>query len=298
MLDLKNGFVNDFFSAIFTLTGRTFIKVSIAYVFTFISLMLSIVPLGFYIYKLATSGDIEFPMEFLQNPNDISILTPFFEELVPFLMSSSFLVLLFLFIGVVAISYSWLYNFTFLLLNNNVNDNHIKLVDAISLSLNKNIFKILSFVVLIALISILYFSILASIVGGTGSSIVGLVFTIFFFVIYVRFACVFPILLFEDESLISSIIKSFNMISFKRAVKIFGATVLGVLLFVVAMTIFGLVTGLLGSIPFIGPVITLTGNMIIGGFIVTFVSAISIGLYYRYSHFDSLNINELNEGDL
>lgn len=288
----QEGFKKEIFNYVFKLTGKTWVKI------TFSQLILTLVMLVFGVIVGLTAyasgplaGLFENPQTF-NNPEEIQNLlsSSAFTEM----FTAGFIIIMLIFIFIILFVGSWLYNFAFITADMNVKGKNADFMTILRLSFNGGILKIIGSSILLYLISAIAYAI--AFYTASFSSILCFFLVLFVSVFIYKFTLVLPAYVIGGKSLSESFSYSYKHITWLRALKLFGASILAIIiLFLIAMII-GLIAMLFAMIPFLGPLIQLAINTVFGGIMMALFVSVMVGLYYRYA--DNINLEEEDNDQL
>ncbi len=272
MNNYLQGFKQDLFNTIMDLSGKSFLKILIAYTLTSIA-MFSIMWLVFTIGL----GTNPFTIETMSDPE---ALRNFFESMDTSSLGSNFIFTIILYLVIMMILASWSYNFFFIIIDQYIHEGNSLLLNAFNKSLDKSVFRIFYANILLILMFMA-----GAYIGGSLNSISGFlsfIWVLALFIFLLKFTLAIPAIAAGKLSVSEAFGYSFNNITWGRAIKLFLILIVaGVGLLILGM-ILGVISLALAAIPSVGTVIQYLIQLIIGGFITSFLVAGTIGLYYRY----------------
>lgn len=285
MSDFQTGFKNDIFTTIFQLTGKTWVKITIAYaLLTIISQLFS---------KLIGADAINKKFETIFSDPQIfsnpeALKEVFSSSTMLDIVPENFMMLMIPFIMISLLISAWVYNFSFITSNDVIKGEAYDFSTTAKRSINSGVFKIIGVLILIYLIFIV--SILISAAAGAISGFLTFLLFLAVLVMIFKFTLILPAFIIGNQSLGEAFSYSFRHITFIRALKLFGISILALLVFIFMGVIVGAVSLLFLMIPLVGPIIQVVISAIIGGFMTAVTASALVGLYYRYA--EQLTVNE------
>ncbi|MBI9035028.1 MAG: hypothetical protein JEZ03_11215 [Bacteroidales bacterium] len=281
------GFKQDLFNTIMDLTGKSFLKILLAY--TAISIIM--IGMMWVFFNLGLGLNMSFLTQ-LSDPEAIKDLT---SQLEFTQLSFGFYVFAGIFVVLMMLISTWNINLFLIISNQFIVEGSCNLKYALSQSINRNVIIILLAILLfyVMLIAGIVFSVALASVSGFITFLMIIVLILFL----LKFAIVIPAISLNNISFADAFAFSFHHITWKRSLKLF----MIIIIFMILMMIFGLVFSLIYTaltvFPNVGVVIQLVTQIVLGALMASFVSAATIGLYYRYAEFDqqSESMNSGNE---
>ncbi len=280
---------SNFFNTAFRITGNTWINITFSnLVYTLVSVFFVVVLffgiLGDNVFKLF-SGDQMQNSQLLQEiaqDNFSNFLTP------------SFIGSGILFIAIMMLVVSWMQYFSFIATSDYIVKQDRNFMNILMKSLTAGVFRMLGIFIVMYFLFAIMFGIATITVSVSGI----LAFLLFLAIIVFayRFILVLPAFVLGKNSISESIQFSFEHVSWGKAFKYFGITILAFLIMMVAGIILSLFGLLLNMIPYAGIAIQYIFQILMGGFFTAFGAAIFIGLYYRATG-ELKNIDQDNNDD-
>ncbi|UTW61136.1 hypothetical protein KFE98_14075 [bacterium SCSIO 12741] len=272
-------FKGGIFDEVMGLTKKTSPQVILASLLFFI---LTLIPLA-GIFAIVFAQSANFDLTTIQNlQNDPAAAQAFGLQMVSMFQSPAFIAgMVVLFLIMILIS-AWQYNLNFLLVNRRVFDDTVDFSKAFKDSMNRGIFRIIGFI----LLSYLVLAVLGGLVAGLSylAGGIGAFFGSIIVIVYVyRWLLILPAFLIGNKSLSDAITFSHRHITWIRALKLFGASILFGLVLMALFFIIGLLGMALNFIPFVGVVFNYALQVVLTGVITAFMVSLMVGLYYRYA---------------
>lgn len=265
---------NNFFNTLFSIAWKTFKNITLSYlVYMGISLLL----LGGIFTSILGVDSLQiFSPEMQQNPE---LIQEFFKTQSTDLFNSSFIggVLIMGLISLLVVS--WMQYFSYIATSAYIKNDSQNFKDILYQSLNSGIFRMLGAFLLLYLIMIVMFIVAMSTIAISGFIAFLLVIGVSIFLY--RFILIIPAYVLGRHSMSDSFALSFQHITWFKALKYFGTTVLAILV----LFLFGIILGLFGlilnMIPFVGVAIHYIIQILMGGFFTALGAALFVGLYFR-----------------
>ncbi|MDF1672315.1 MAG: hypothetical protein P1U41_02355 [Vicingaceae bacterium] len=275
-----NLFKSDFFSGVLAVTKKTWLKVLYAYLMYYFSMLI----LGglFALVAISSSIDLSFFTKNLGNPNPSQQETLLFiQQFSDMIATPEFLVPMIILFVILLVMGSWNYYFAFITTNSEVKSKNKKFGQLLRQSFSVEIFKLIGISLLLNIIIWLLFVI--AIMSAGISPLLAFILFIVACVACMRFALVIPAFVVGNYNFSSSFAFSFYHITWKRALKYFGISILAMLVLMGVSLIIGLLSGLFALIPFLGIIIQTLVNIAFGAIMMAVMTSIMVGLFYRYS---------------
>jgi hypothetical protein len=284
----QEGFRDDIFSSIFKLTSKIWLKITGIYVINSIIGIIMFIPIALFLFK------DNLAVFFTMNKSDPKEIASFYQSLF-----TDFSVLLIFGIIIIALIFvligSWVNYFSLILSENEIKGGDTSFGEILKKSFNSKVFSIFGCILVIYLFFV---------VGGFVSAITAMIHPIivfFTFLIYLilifKLFLVIPAMILGNKSLMESFAFSFKHITFVRALKLFGISILVMIIIFFIALIFTSLTSIFKDFMIVGIVINYSFNILLGGFMMTLLVAAGSAMYYRYSedidNEDKFTIDEL-----
>lgn len=276
---MKNNYIaeeleNNFFNSLFSIASKTWVNITISnFVYMLISLL---IVGGVFASTLGTEALQVFSPEMQQNPELIQevMLNQYsnFE-------TSSFIGGMLTSLIVMLLVASWMQYFSYNATTEYLRNGNKNFVSILKQSFDAGLFRMLGVSLLLSIMLVLL-----SVLVGFSTAISGLLAFLFFigvYVLFLRLILVIPAFVIGKRSLSESFAFSFAHISWFKALKYFGITLLAFLVLIAfgfIISFFGL---FLNMIPYLGVAIQYLIQIITGGFFVALGAALFVGLYFR-----------------
>ena len=275
-----NLFRSDFFSGVLAVTKKTWLKVLYAYLMYYFSMLI----LGglFALIAISSSIDLSFFTKNLGNPNPSQQETLLFiQQFSDMIATPEFLVPMIILFVILLVMGSWNYYFAFITTNSEVKAENKNFGQLLRQSFSVEIFKLIGISLLLNIIIWLLFVI--AIISAGLSPLLAFILFIVACVACMRFALVIPAFVVGNYNFSSSFAFSFYHITWKRALKYFGISILAMMVLMGVSLIIGLLSGVFALIPFLGIIIQTIVNIAFGAIMMAVMTSIMVGLFYRYS---------------
>lgn len=275
-----NLFKSDFFSGVLAVTKKTWLKVLYAYLMYYFSMLI----LGglFALVAISSSIDLSFFTENLGNPNPSQQETLLFiQQFSDMIATPEFLVPMIILFVILLVMGSWNYYFAFIATNSEVKSENKKFGQLLRQSFSVEIFKLIGISLLLNIIIWLLF--IVAILSAGLSPILAFILFLVACVACMRFALVIPAFVVGNYNFSSSFAFSFYHITWKRALKYFGISILAMMILMGVSLIIGLISGVFALIPFLGLIIQTLVNIAFGAIMMAVMTSIMVGLFYRYT---------------
>ncbi len=275
-----NLFRSDFFSGVLAVTKKTWLKVLYAYLMYYFSMLI----LGglFALIAISSSIDLSFFTKNLGNPNPSQQETLLFiQQFSDMIATPEFLVPMIILFVILLVMGSWNYYFAFITTNSEVKAENKNFGQLLRQSFSVEIFKLIGISLLLNIIIWLLFVI--AIISAGLSPLLAFILFIVACVACMRFALVIPAFVVGNYNFSSSFAFSFYHITWKRALKYFGISILAMMVLMGVSLIIGLLSGVFALIPFLGIIIQTIVNIAFGAIMMAVITSIMVGLFYRYS---------------
>lgn len=291
MNSIQSNLKSEPFGTVFQMAAKSFKNITIANVLYTIVVMVLILPVFFVVFGMEPQRFLEL-MEISDPIQRQMVAQELFADQFSGIDPSSFLILGLVCIVILVIA-SWFGNLCFISVGATVRNRKLSFGELFQKSFNMNVIWLLlaSFVLLIiysigigllsGLSAFLDNSVLIILIGGFA-----------LMVFLMRFIIVFPAIVNGNMSVGGAMKHSLAKISFLRALKYLGVSILVAIALVVVMALLGMVQAALMLIPVIGFVLYLIVSLGIGGFMNSWMVSILTGIYYR--HLDE----ELSDGGI
>jgi hypothetical protein len=286
MSEYQKRFKNDFFSAIFDLTKKTWLKITYAHlIYTGVFFIL-----GGLITAIALLGvpDLNIFADVFTNPSPEESLL-LIEQLTDIFLTPEFILFFVIIFLVILVLASWNYYFAFNTIDQEVKGNSYNFGQLLRASFSYGVVKLIGISLLLNII--IYILFIAAIMSVAFSGLLAFLLFLIVCVITMRFILVMPAYVLGNYDLNSSFAFSFYHITWARAFKLFGIGILVMFALVGASLIIGLISGLFALIPFIGVVIQMAIQTLFGAIMMALTVSAVVGLYYRYAP-DLTNTND------
>lgn len=270
----QEGFRDDILSSIFKLTSKIWLKITGIYVINSIVGIIIFIPIALLLFKdnLTTF----FTMN-KSNPTEIaSFYQSLFEDFSALLIAGIIIIVFIL----ILIS-SWVNYFSLLLSDREIKGGDTSFDEILKKSFNNRVFSIFGCMLLIYLFFV---------IGGFVSAITAMIHPIIVFITFLIFLIlifklflVIPALILGDKSLIDSFAFSFKHITFVRALKLFGISILVMIIIFFIALIFQALTSIFKDYMIVGIVINYAFNILLGGIMMTLLVAAGSAMYFRYA---------------
>lgn len=278
-------FKTDFFSGVFAVAKKTWLKITYAYSIYYMSALL----IGGIFAAIALLGvmDADFFNDILQNPSPEHTLLVF-QQLGDIIFTPVFIISFIIIFIVLMMMASWNYYFSFITVNSEIKKEVYSFGELLKLSLNLEVFKLVGITLLLNIIVTLILLVVA--LGISMNIFLGLILFLAAFILIMRFALVIPAFIVGNYDFNSAFAFSFYHINWSRAFKFLGISVLIMLVLMGVSLLIALVSTVFSLIPFVGPLINIGLNIVFGAIMMSLISSGLTGLFYRYSE------KEVNEG--
>ena len=285
-----NLFKSDFFSGVLAVTKKTWLKVLYAYLMYYFSMLI----LGglFALIALTSSVDLSFFTENIGNPNPSQQETLLFiQQFSDMIATPEFLVPMAILFVILLVMGSWNYYFAFVTTNSEVKAENKTFGQLLKQSFSVEIFKLIGITLLLNIIVWILF--VVAIMSVALSPLLAFLLFILACITCMRFVLVIPAFVVGNYDFSSSFSFSFYHITWKRALKYFGISILAMLLLMGVSLIIGLVSGIFALIPFLGVIVQTVVNIAFGAIMMAVMTSILVGLFYRYT--EALKSTETTE---
>jgi hypothetical protein len=286
MNQYQKEFRDNFPNAIWVLAKHTFLKIAYSYlIYTGLFIVL-----GGTIAAIAFTGfvDMDYLMNLPRNPNPEETLD-MLKGLTDIFMTPGFLIVFAVLFILVLILASWNYYFAFITVDTEVKEKEFSFSQLLRLSINYGVVKVIGISLLMNLIMLVLF--FAAIMSASISGFLSFVLFIVASITIFRFILVLPAYIIGNKDLNQAFAFSFYHINWLRALKLFGFSILAMLLIFVVALMIGLFSAVLSFIPIIGQLINMLINAALGAAMMTLIVSTVVGLYYRYAE-DLIESNE------
>jgi hypothetical protein len=295
MNNYQANFRTDILNTIFKLTGKTWLNILYAYLIYSVSFLI----LGGVIAGVAFLGLIDIDnlpsiIDNSRNPSPEEALL-MLNDLSSMVLTPGFIVLFILLFIVVLVLASWNYYYAFIAVDSEVKDKNFSFADIFKLSINYGVVRVIGISLLINIIVVvLFFGVaMSSMLSGLLAFLLFIVASLIVF----RLILVLPAYIIGNKDLNTSFAFSFHHINWIRALKLFGISILALIALMIVGLIISLITGMLSFIPFVGPIIQMGVNILLGAVMMTFMVSAVVGLYYRYAE-DLISNEEESDASL
>jgi hypothetical protein len=275
-----NLFRSDFFSGVLAVTKKTWLKVLYAYLMYYFSMLI----LGglFALVALTSSIDLSFFTKNLGNPNPSQQETLLFiQQFSDMIATPEFLVPMIILFVILLVMGSWNYYFAFVTTNSEIKGENKKFGQLLKQSFCAEVFKLIGISLLLNII--IWLLLVVAIMSVALSPLLAFLLFLVACVTCMRFALVIPAFVVGNYDFSSSFAFSFYHITWKRALKYFGISILAMMVIMGVSLIIGLVSGLFALIPFLGIIIQTVINIAFGAIMMAVITSIMVGLFYRYT---------------
>ncbi|PCJ25293.1 MAG: hypothetical protein COA97_08200 [Flavobacteriales bacterium] len=274
-----NLFKTDFFSGVIALSKKTWLNITYAYSIYYLGVLV----IGGIFIAIAFLGafDTEIFSEMLNNPSPEDSLM-IFQQISDLILTPEIITSFILVFIIMLIMASWNYYFAFITSDIEVKGQKFRFVDLLKISMKIEVFKLAGISIVLYLIVCLLFIIAISTAAFSGI----LAFFMFLFacVVSMRFILVLPAFIIGNYDFNSSFAFSFHHINWARALKLFGISILAMLVLIGISLLIGIVSVIFSLIPFIGPLIQIAINVLLGAIMMSITVSSLTGLYYRYAN--------------
>jgi hypothetical protein len=287
MVNYINLFKTDFFSGVFAVAKKAWLKITYAYSIYYISALL----IGGLLAAIALLGvvDADFFEDILDDPTpEHSLLL--IQQMGDVILTPKFIISFIIVFVILMILASWNYYFSFITVNSEIKKEEYSFGELLKQSFNIEVFKLVGIILLLNIIVTLIFAV--AVLGISMNIFLGLILFLAAFVLIMRFVLVIPAFIVGNYDFNSSFAFSFHHINWSRAFKFFGISILAIMVLIGVSLLIGLVSTIFSLIPFIGPLINIGINVVFGAIMMSVMVAGATGLYYRYS---DVNINGSTE---
>lgn len=275
-----NLFKSDFFSGVLAVTKKVWLKVLYAYIMYYVAMLI----LGglFALIALTSSVDLSFFTENIGNPNPSQQETLLFiQQFSDMIATPEFLVPMVILFVILLIMGSWNYYFAFIATNSEVKAENKTFRQLLKQSFSVEVFKLIGVTLLLNIIVWILF--VVAIMSAALSPLLAFILFIAACITCMRFVLVIPAFVVGNYDFSSSFAFSFYHITWKRALKYFGISILAMLLLMGVSLLIGLVSGIFAFIPVLGIIIQSAINIVFGAIMMTVMANILVGLFYRYT---------------
>lgn len=273
-----NLFKTDFFSGVFAVTKKTWLKITYAYSIYYMSALL----IGGIFAVIALLGvvDDDFFSAILNDPTPEHTLL-LLQQIGDLILTPKFVISFIIIFILLMMMASWNYYFSFIAVNSEINKENYSFRQLLKLSFNIEVLKLVGITLLLNIFVTLIFAV--AIIGISMNIFLGILLFLAAFVLIMRFALVIPAFIVGNYDFNSSFAFSFHHINWSRAIKFFGISILAMLVLMGVSLLIGLFSTVLSLIPFIGPLINIGINIVFGAIMMSIMVSGATGLYYRYS---------------
>jgi hypothetical protein len=273
-----NLFKTDFFSGVFAIAKKTWLTITYAYsIYYFAALLIGGI---FAAIALLGAVDADFFNDILSDPNPEHTLM-LLQQIGDVILTPQFIVSFIIIFIVLVVMASWNYYFAFITTNSEIKNEKYIFSQLLKLSISNEVLKLTGITLVLNIAVSLIF--VVAVLGISMNIFLGLILFIAAFVLTMRFALVIPAFIIGNYDFNSAFAFSFHHINWSRAFKFFGISILAMLILMGVSLIIGLFSTLLSLIPFIGPLINIGVNVLLGAIMMSIIVAGLTGLYYRYA---------------
>ena len=284
MSNYINQFKEDFFSGVFSLSKKTWLKITYAYTIYYVAAL--IVGLIFAAIALLGVIDTDFFSDILSNPDpEHSLLL--IQQISDMILTPEFIFTFLVVFVILIILASWNYYIAFIATDAEINDKHPSFSELLKQSISIEVFKLAGITLLLNIAITSLFAIAA--LSMSMNIFLGILLFISACVVAMRFILVIPAFIIGNYDINSAFAYSFHHITRSRAIKYFGVSILAMLLIMGVSLMIGLFSTVFSLIPLIGPIMQIAINVALGAVMMTIIVAALTGLFYRYANSSPLN---------
>ena len=278
---MDNNYINlfrtDFFSGVFAVAKKTWLKITYAYSIYYMSALL--IGSLFAVVALLGVVDDDFFGDILGDPTpEHSLLL--LQQISDVIVTPKFIISFIIIFIVLMIIASWNYYFSFITTDSEIKDEKKSFGELLKLSFNVEVLKLVGITLLLNIIVTLIF--LVAVLGISMNIFLGLILFLAAFVLIMRFALVIPAFIVGNYDFNSAFAFSFHHINWSRAFKYFGISILAMIVLMGVSLLIGLISTIFSLIPFIGPLINIGINIVFGAITMSIMVSGATGLFYRY----------------
>lgn len=284
----QEGFRTDISASIFKLTGKTWLKITGIYAITSIAGYILMFLLGMLFFR---NIFFSFFNANTSNPAEITgIIQSLFASLnIMFFVGIALLSLFLL------LSMSWVNNFALMLSDSVIKDDNSNFENVFKNSFNKKVFALFGTTLLIYLIFAVG-GLLAALTAMIHPAIMILALLIYFILSFKMFLII-PAMVLGNKTVVESFVFSFKHITFIRALKLFGISILVFIVFFLIALVSTLITSVFKEIIVLNMVVSTIINIFLGGIFMALLISSGTGMYFRYAEDiekdDDFSIDEL-----
>ncbi|MDN5202360.1 hypothetical protein QQ008_13320 [Fulvivirgaceae bacterium BMA10] len=277
----QQGFRTNILDTIFKVVGQIWLKVTGGYAIYYITTII-LVAIAFLMF-IFDGADFDIFGELMnpENLRDPEELKRIADDLSVVLLTPRFAVVIGVLSIIVLVLVSWSYYFAFLVANQQITERKSDFNTAFGKSLGTDVFKLLLALILIYVI-LLVGSVAAAMTINVSGYIAFLLFVLLFIGIF-KLTLIVPAIAVGNLSISEAFSFSLKHITWLRALKLFGISILATFAFSMAAVIIWVMSLIFAFIPILGQIVQLAINIMISGFIMAFTVSALTGLYYRYA---------------
>ncbi|MBX2842715.1 MAG: hypothetical protein KTR26_13170 [Flammeovirgaceae bacterium] len=268
----QEGFKGDIFSAIFNLTGKTWLKVSGIYALNMLGMIII-----FGIVLVGLMGISQDMLKDLQDPAEVQKLT---EEFTSLFTNPTNIIYLFIALFAFGVIGSWGYYFAFILTEMQIKNGAADFNTALGYSFRRGVIELFLIGILLYIIAVILIA-LSFATYGLASFLPFLLVPVCLLLIF-RFTLVIPASIVGGYSFVESFNYSLKHITWVRSLKLVGISFLFITGILTAYVIIGMISLLFAVMAEIGQIIQFIVQVAFGGFMMALVVAALTALFYRY----------------
>lgn len=272
----QQGFQRDFFGTALKLTGKTWLKMTIAYVAYY---LIIVALLGVLVFSTGIGMDI---MGKVQNMSDLQNAEELVELFSEMFLSPTFIILGLIYTIITIMLSAWMYTYAFKLGELEMKDRPYTFSSVLKASYSKVIGRF----ILSSILAYTALIIMAAVISGIAGLLhwsLGVIGFVALIGIAYRWLIVPAAIALDDKGVMEAFTLSMKKISFGKAYVYFGISVLVIIALFILIVILSVIPAILGSLSEIGIVLQYIINALSGGVITMLTVSIIIGLHMRLS---------------
>lgn len=272
----QQGFQRDFFGTALKLTGKTWLKMTIAYVgyYVFVVFLFGIVA-----FSSGIGLDIMGKIQNMSDPESVEEIIALFSDL---FLNPTFIILGFAYVILAIILSAWMYTYAFKLGEFEMKDRPYTFGSVLKASYSKVIVRL----ILASLLAYIALGFMTAIVIGLGSLVhwsLGVIGFVALIGVLYRWLIVPASIAMDNKGVVEAFSLSMKRINFGKAYAYFGISILVFIALIIVIGILSVIPLILGSLSEIGIILQYVINALSGGVITMFTVSMIMGLHMRLS---------------